>query len=655
MADKLGVFICGCGPNLEGKLSTADLAVFARALPGVAGVWTHGLLCSAAGQSFLAQEIQASAVEKIVVAGCSPREHELTFRSVLEKAGLNPFQLQMANLREQCVWVTTDPEQAAQKARELLRAAVGRVREHQPIPKKEKEVNPDVLVIGAGVAGITAALNCSGPGRRVHLVERAPFLGGKTVLYEKVFPGLECGACLLSPWIDRVLHEESIQVYLTSEIEQVKGSFGNFQVGLRQRARGVDAEKCLGCGACQGVCPVRAPNEHFLGLADRPAIYLPFPGALPAVAILDRDRCLYHQGEGCRACQEACPLGAVALDQEDQIREIEVGAIVLATGFETVPGKTSGAGIRTGRSGFISGLEAEILFNSSGPTGGRLPWPEGVEPGAVGIIACQDWEEGHPESYQLNPLLGPYLKLARQIKEQRPEAAIRFYYRELNLPSPEAVRFFQELSREAGIYFKRLDPGQALRISRSGGRYRMEYRERSGNRRNEAFDLLIVAEEGAGSADAPGLAKKLRLPLDEAGFWKTRAEQLEPVNTRVEGIYAVGCARGPRDIPGAILDGQAAAGQILRRLVPGQRIALEPMTVQVLEEYCSGCRICLETCPFLALEWAPEPESIRVNEVLCRGCGLCAAACPSGALQARHYGDRQLTAEIRGLLHAENG
>lgn len=649
MSARLGIFICGCGPNIGEKISTADLAAFARTLPEVAEVQTHGLLCSAEGQALLRQRIRELSLDRVVVAACSPREHEATFRTVLEKAGLNPFLLQMANLREQCVWVTADPQQAARKARALLQAAVWRVREHEALCRKEVEVNPDVLVLGAGVAGLSAALHLAGPGRRVHLVERGPFLGGKTVLYEKVFPGMECGACLVNPWIDRVLHEETIKVHLTSELEQVKGFFGNFEVGLRRRARGVDPERCVGCGSCQGVCPVRVPHDHLLGLVERPAIYLPFPGAQPAVAILDRDHCLNRHGQPCEACRGVCPTGAILTAEEDQFLEIKVGAIVLATGFDEENRPSAGEEVRSGR--VLSGLETEILLNSSGPTSGRLPWPEGLETGAVGIMACRSVPKDPPRFSRLNPLPGSFLKLACQIREQVPQAAITIYYNELNLPAGEDLSGFGELMGGAGISWQRLIPGDSLRVGSSAGRNGVEWADHSGVRRFKEFDLLIAAQPLTGSSGVSELAGKLRLPLNEDGFWKTLGARLEPVNTPAEGLYAVGCARGPRDIPAAVLDGLAAAGQIRSRLVPGERIALEPLSAAVTWEHCSGCRICLGNCPFLALEWDPEGESVRVNEVLCRGCGLCAVLCPSGAIRIGHFDRPQVTAEIRGLLH----
>ncbi len=295
MADRVGVFICSCGPNIGEKISVTDLAAFAQELPEVAEVRTHALLCSTEGQAFLSREIREFALDKVVVGGCSPREHELTFRGVLEKAGLNPYQLQMANLREQCAWVTDEPSEAAEKARSLIRAAVERVRLHQPIQSLEIAMNPDVLVVGAGVAGITAALNLAQKGRRIHLVEQSPFVGGKAVLYEKIFPQMECGSCLLSPLLDAVMHQERIEVHLLSQVRQVRGFWGNFEVSVQRRARGVELEKCLGCGTCLEACPVEIKQTPLWGCSGMKAVSLPLPGPLPNVAVIDRTHCRHFQ------------------------------------------------------------------------------------------------------------------------------------------------------------------------------------------------------------------------------------------------------------------------------------------------------------------------------------------------------------------------
>lgn len=626
-----------------------DLAAFSRKLPEVAEVQTHTLLCSAEGQEFLARQIRESAMDKVVVAGCSPREHENTFRKVLERAGLNPFQLQIANIREQCAWVTPDPAQALEKARLLLQAAVRRVREHESLVRKEIEINPDVLVIGAGVAGLSAALRLAGKDRRVHLVERAPFVGGKVVLYEKIFPGLECGSCLLEPLINRVLHQEQITVHVGSELRELRGFLGHFEAVIAKGAGDVDPGLCLGCGVCAEACPVRVPNEYLLGLGERAAIFLPFPGAQPAVAVLDREHCLRSRGEACRACAEACPLGAVSFDRPQESLEIRAGAVVVATGFEPRIRERAGGGAPGKWGPVVSGLEMEILLNSTGPTGGKVQGPDGRVPERVALLAGLPGPE-QGVSWSVMEPVGPFLKYAREIRDQIPASRVTFFHGDLNLGGPEAQQFYRELVREGGVDFIRMEPGASLQWTPEDQGVVLKYSDREGRGRKEFFDLVVAAEELAGSRGSRELAALLRLTPGEDGFLPTLEQRLEPVNTLVEGIYVAGCARGPRDISGSVLDGQAAAGQILSRLVPGERIILEPLAARVDEAGCSGCKICLSVCPFQALEAEVPEGTVRVNEVLCRGCGLCAAACPSGAIEACHFQEGQVAAEVKGLL-----
>ncbi len=626
------------------------LIAFAQALPEVAEVRTHGLLCSAAGQNFLADRIRDAALDKVVVAGCSPREHESTFRNVLKKAGLNPYQLQMANLREQCAWVTEDPAAAGDKARSLIRAAVERVRLHEPIPPLEIDMNPDVLVVGAGVAGVTAALNLAQKGRRIYLVEQSPFVGGKAVLYEKIFPQMECGSCLLSPLMDAVLHQERIEIHLLSQVQQVRGFWGNFEVVIKRLARGVNLKNCLGCGACLEVCPVEIEQTAFKSWPGRKAVSLPLPGALPNAAVIDREHCRHFQGDPCLACRDACPFGAIELEEDDRTLEIKVGAIVLATGFDLSDGRALNLNQGPGSGRILSSPEMEEMLNSNGPTAGRILSPPNRIPKAIGIFPGSDMKtlEGsgavHPVCLEFS------LKFVRMIRDQIPECRVSVYVAEMSGWGPEAYRSYNELSKEPEIAFIRLKDQAGIRWVEAENQVRLEYRDQQGSTQADFFDLLILGSSPEGSKGSRELAERLKIPLGEDGFFLTEEMRLGPVDTVVEGIFAAGCARGLKTIPESILDGQAAAGRILSRLIPGEKLILEAATAVVREENCSGCNLCLGFCPYQAIEMVAEESAVRIREVLCRGCGLCAAACPSGAIEARHFQEDQVAAEVEGLL-----
>jgi heterodisulfide reductase subunit A len=650
MADRIGVFVCSCGPNIGEKISVTDLAAFARELPEVAEVRTHALLCSGEGQTFLAREIRESALDKVVVAGCSPREHELTFRNVLEKTGLNPYQLQMANLREQCAWVTADPAEAAEKARSLIRAAVDRVRLHQSIPSLAIDMNPDVLVVGAGVAGITAALNLAQKGRRIYLVEQSPFVGGKAVLYEKIFPQMECGSCMLSPLIDTVLHHDRIEVHLLSQGQQIRGFWGNFEAVIQHRARGIKLKNCLGCGTCLEACPVEIKPTPLAARPGRKAISLPLPGALPNIAVIDRAHCRHFQGDPCRACREVCPFGAIDLEEEDGTLEIKVGAIVLATGFDLTAGRSLRAnrGPESGR--ILSALEMEELLNSNGPTAGKILTPPDRIPKRIGILPGSGVKTPGGSGLVPQVLLEVSLKVARMIRDQIPESRVSVYLADRSGWGPEAYRSYQELSGEPEMTFIRLQDPAGIQWVEEENRVRLEYRDEQGEVRADYFDLLIVGGSPEGSNGSRELAGRLKIPFGEDGFLITEEMRWGPVDTVVEGIFAIGCARGLKTIPESILDGQAAAGRILSRLIPGEKLILKTATAVVREETCSGCNLCLDLCPYQAIEMGPGEGAARIREALCRGCGLCAAACPSGAIEARHFQEDQVAAEVKGLL-----
>ncbi|MFH1351045.1 MAG: FAD-dependent oxidoreductase [Pseudomonadota bacterium] len=332
--ERIGVYICECGPNIKDAIDLDTVMAFARGLEDVFLVKRHGVLCSHECKTIIANDIQGQGLNRVVIAACSPKEHENTFKAVLQQAGLNPYLMQMANIREQCAWVVRDKKVATQKAKEIIRAAVDRVKYHESLTVKEVECQPHVLVVGAGIAGIAAALTLARKDRRVYLIEKSPCIGGKVTRYEDLFPTMECAPCLVDPRLDEVLHNPNIDVLTLSEVREVLGFYGNFVVKVNGRARFVDVESCVGCGACVEVCPVTVKNEFNEGLDERKAIYIPYAGALPNVAAIDGDHCLRWQGRGCTACQEACPFGSIHYDDRDQVQELKAGAIVLSTGFD---------------------------------------------------------------------------------------------------------------------------------------------------------------------------------------------------------------------------------------------------------------------------------------------------------------------------------
>jgi heterodisulfide reductase subunit A len=648
VAGKVGVYFCRCGPNLGNLVRLGELTE-PEAWPAAADVATHEVLCSAEGRAWLAERIRAHGLERVVVAACSPREHEQTFRAVLASEGRSPFHLQMVNLREQVEWIGGDPGQATEKSRRLVRAALRRIALHRAIVTPDAEVSADVLVVGGGPAGVSAALALAQRDRKVVLVERALALGGLANLLDEVFPQLECASCFMEPVLDRVLHSDRIEVLTGATVARVRGAQGGFQVELALRGRGVDAESCLGCGECAKACPAEAPDPHAAGLATRRAIGLPYAGCLPHVSAVDPGACLRAKGQACDACVAACPFGAVTLDWAPRAREVTVGAIVVATG--AAPGEVAGGG------GVLSSYQLERMLHPNGPTAGAIRGAGGAEPRSVLLATTAAEQDGELAAEEV-------LKLAHVLRQRLPEAKVAVAGGLDRMP--HLARRAAELARE-GIAFLPGVPAAEGAAGR-GGRPSLRLADGGATRAVEA-DLVVVhapARPADGTAD---LARLLRIDTSERGFLLDRAASpFEPTATRIAGVYVAGAAAGPRTIARAIRDGAAAAGLVLSSLVAGERKALEPLAAEVDEAICGGCGVCASACPFGAISLGgpaggpgqphpaapalalPRTGKARVEAVLCRGCGTCVSACPTGAASAPHFTRAQIAAEISALL-----
>ncbi|HSA22759.1 MAG TPA: NAD(P)-binding protein, partial [Myxococcota bacterium] len=451
------VYLCECGPILREALDLAALGHALAGAPGVEAVERQATLCSPEGQAWLGRELAAHPGCRPVVVACSPREHGRTFMDVCRRAGTNPYLLAIANVREQCAWVTREPARALEKAIALGRAAIARARLQQELEEQEIDCCPDALVLGAGVAGLTAALLLARADRRVVLVERAPAIGGRTVLLSELFPHLECASCALVPLMDEVLHHPNIEVLTSSQVERVLGSFGNFQVGIRRRARFVDPAACYGCGTCHAACPVEGPNEHQQGLGRRKAIYLPYAGALPNVSTLDAERCLRRTGQACDACQKACPFGAIDLQAQEAVLERRVGGIVVATGADT---PLRGAAARMPR--VITAAALERMLDPAGPTGGELR-PAGLPPPrSVALVHCATADGRAPAPTCSKVCCQALAKYAHALRARLPDAKLTRLVWDECAGSKGAREFVRDAFRAPGVESVRLLPGERL-------------------------------------------------------------------------------------------------------------------------------------------------------------------------------------------------
>ena len=650
MIDRIGVFICECGPNIKEGLDVAALVDFAGQLPSVVLARAVGLLCTPDGRQDASRAIRDRELTHVVFAGCSPREQEVALREMMQSAGLNAYLMQTANIREQCVWVIKDRSQATEKAKDLIRAAVARVRHHDPLSVRQIECQPDVLVVGAGVAGISAARTLSQKGRRVFLVERSPCIGGQAALYEDLYPDMNCAACLLEPELDAVLHDERIEIFTLGEVLSAKGYPGNFCVTVKQHARYIDPERCIGCGACVAVCPVTVPNAFDAARGTRPAVYIAYPGSLPHVAVIDPEHCLHLAGGACRACQDACPFDAVDYEMADTTRELAVGAVVIATGFKPFdPARSARYGTPAVKN-VITGFAFERLVNSTGPTGGRIVLADGTVPTSVAFLHCVGSRTEAFNDYCSGVCCRVSFKHARQVRRQLPDAVIHHFYSDLCLPGKDAQRFFNRVCEDTGARLHRMAAPDAIQLSQADGSVSIATTDPSGRVDTTAVQLVVLATAMEPAAGSDRLAACFDLGLDQDGFFEKSHSISRPVDSVREGIGIAGCCQGPSDISAAVAQGQASAGRILQKLVPGETISLDPVVAKVDAERCAGCRTCEGLCPFGAMGRDPDNACAVVQEAMCRGCGICAAACPSGAISVCQFSDNAVGAEIEGVL-----
>ena len=650
MEPRIGVYICHCGANIAGTVDVEAVTQFAQGLEDVVVARNYKFMCSDPGQALIKNDIAELGLNRVVVAACSPRMHEPTFRRVLQEAGLNLYLLEMANIREHDSWVHENG--TTEKAKALVNAAVKKVRFHQPLEAREVPFNPNTLIVGGGIAGIQAALEIADSEHRVYLVEREPSIGGHMIQLDKTFPTLDCSACILTPKMSAVGSHPFITLFTWSEIEEVSGFIGNFKVKIRKKARYVDMDKCTGCGICQEKCPWKVESEFDAGLAQRKAIYTPFPQAVPNVPVIDKEHCAYFLKGTCRACEKFCEAGAINFDQEDEVVEVEVGAIILATGYDVFdPTPITQYGY--GKYGNVyTALEFERLCNSAGPTGGEIILRDGRRPQSVAIIHCVGSRDQNYHEYCSRVCCMYSLKFSHLIREKIPEAEIYQFYIDMRCFGKGFEEFYKRLSDE-GVNFIRGKVAQvtdqAISEEEQGKLIVCAEDTLLGNLVRVPVDMVVLSTALEPRRDVEEVARTFSITQSQDGFFLERHPKLDPVATMTDGIFIAGCCQGPKDIPDTVAQASAAATRALSLISRG-KVEIEAATAVIDEELCSGCKTCIPLCPFGAISFEEEKKTSVVNEALCKGCGTCAAACPSGAIAARQFITEGILAQIEGVL-----
>jgi heterodisulfide reductase subunit A2 len=653
---RIGVYVCHCGSNIAGIVDVDHVAKWAAENlkdRGVVISRDYKFMCSSLGQELIEKDIHDYQLNRVVVAACSPHLHENTFRNACSNAGLNPYLCELVSIREQVSWVHTDKAAATEKSKAVLAGGVERVIYNESLEPLHVPIHPATLVVGGGIAGIQAALEIADAGFPVYMVEREPSIGGHMAQFDKTFPTLDCSACILTPRMVSVGTHPKVTLYTWSEVTRVEGYVGNFTVTIKKKARFVNEALCTGCGICQEKCPKKIIDDVYeAGLGFRKAVYTPFPQAVPKYPVIDKPNCTFFQKGTCRACEKFCPTNAIDFNQEDEFITVQVGNIILATGYDLFdPRRVESYGYGRLANVFTS-LEFERLSNAAGPTNGNIVMRDGkTVPTSVGIIHCVGSRDRNFNNYCSVICCMQGLKFAHLVKE-RTGATVYNFYIDMRTAYKAYDEFYQRVLEEGTLFVRGrvAEVTDAARKTGEEGKLIIQVEDTLvGQQRRIPVDMVILSAGLQPRNDAKEVAKLFGLSCSADGWFIEKHPKLDPVATMTEGIFIAGCVQGPKDIPSSVSQGAAASARVLGRIQQGE-IALEPVRATIHEDQCSGCRICNTLCPFNAILYHEDRMVSEVNPALCQGCGTCVGACPAGAITGTVFSNEQILGQIEGLL-----
>ena len=659
--ERIGVFVCWCGSNIAATVDVAKVAEVLGQEPGVVFSTDYQYMCSQAGQELIQNSIREYNLTGVVICSCSPRMHEATFRKTCEKAGLNPYMVEIANIREQCSWIHKDIPTATEKAVILGRAAIAKVHLNTPLTAGKSPVTRRALVIGGGIAGIQTALDIADAGFEVDIVEKKPTIGGKMTQIDKTFPTLDCAACILTPKMVDAAQNEKIHIYSYSEVENVKGFVGNFHVTIKKKARYVKEDICTGCGLCTEKCPQKkVPNEFNLGLDNRRAIYIPFAQAVPKVATIDPDYCTMLKSGKCGVCSKVCTAGAIDFKQKDEFIEQDYGAIVVATGFNPIKLDKYDEFAYSQSKDVVTSLEFERLMNAAGPTGGTLLRPsDGAHPKTIVFVQCVgsrcDGSKG--KSYCSKICCMYTAKHAMLCREKYPDTDVYVFYIDVRTPGKNFDEFYRRAVEEYGVHYVK---GMVGKVVPENGKLKVQASDLLGGQQLHIdADMVVLAAAIEPDESARPLATMLTASMDTNDFFTEAHPKLRPVESPTAGIFLSGACQGPKDIPETVAQASAAAAKVIGLLCKDSLIC-NPCTAEPNELMCNGCSSCEKVCPYGAITYinkefrGPNRTTLirrvaQVNPAVCQGCGACTVACPSGAMDLKGFSNKQIMAEVDAI------
>jgi len=646
---RIGVFVCHCGINIAATVDVEKVVKEVRRYPGVAHAEHYQYMCSDPGQKLVQEAIGKYKLDGVIVAACSPTLHEVTFRRASENAGLNPYQCEIANIREQCSWVHADREAATRKAVRIIESLVEKVKYDESLTPLSVPLTKRALVVGGGVAGIQAALDVANSGYEVLLVEKQPSIGGHMAQLSETFPTLDCSQCILTPKMVEAGQHPNIRLMTYSEVEGISGYVGNFTVKIRKKAAYVNWDKCTGCGVCTEKCPKKVPSEFNRNMGTRGAIYTMFPQAVPNYPVIDRDNCLYFAKGRCRICEKSCDLGAIDYKQKDKVLEEQVGAVIVATGYDTLPIDQLGEYGYGKLPDVIDGMAFERLLSASGPTGGEIRRPsDGQVPKEIVFVQCAGSRDPEKHLPYCSKICCMYTaKHALLYKHRVHDGQPYIFYIDVRTGGKGYEEFYHRVSEEEGVVYIR---GKVSRIFQDGDRLIVWGVDTlTGKKVEIAADLVVLATGMIPSAGSQALFSTMKLAADENGFLSEAHPKLRPVESIQAGFYLAGAAQGPRDIPETVAQASGAASKAIA-LFSQEKLFHEPIVACVDEDLCSGCKVCISACPYDAREFDEKEGIVRVNELLCEGCGACVVSCPSGATQQKNLTDEQIREMVKASL-----